>query len=61
MAESYSIKFILPEGCTNPQIYIGANKIDMNSVEKGVDFGYLDFDGRPTYKVDNMRGIFDGK
>ena len=33
----------------------------MNIVERDVSFGYLDFEGRPTYKIDDMRGIFDGQ
>lgn len=61
LTESYSIKVILPEDCKNAQIYVGTNKVDMNSVENGISFGYLDFSGRPTYKINHLKGLFDNK
>lgn len=61
LTESYSIKVILPEDCTNTQVYIGGDKIDMKSVENGVSFGYLDFTGRPSFKINDLKGSFDQK
>jgi hypothetical protein len=30
----------------------------MNKVTQGISFGYLDFAGRPTFTVENLRGLF---
>ena len=30
----------------------------MTKVSKGVSFGYLDFAGRPTFTVENVKGSF---
>jgi hypothetical protein len=29
----------------------------MNEVTKGISFGYLDFTGRPTFTIDNLKGL----
>ena len=61
LTERYSIKVVLPEDCKNTQIYIGGNQVDMKSLENGVSFGYLDFTGRPTFKVNDLKGSFENK
>ena len=33
----------------------------MEKVERGVSFGYLDFTGRTTYTIPDLRGIFTKK
>lgn len=40
------------------KLFIGGNMIEANKITKGTSFGYLDFAGRPTFTVDNLRGNF---
>lgn len=58
MAEKYTIKLILPEGASNTQLFVGDKPVNANEVSKGVSFGYLDYTGRPTFTVENLRGNF---
>ena len=55
LTENYSIKVILPEGVRNFQIKIGNNIIDKNEIEEEISFGYLDFEGRPTFTITNLQ------
>ena len=40
---------------------IGSEILNMNDVEKGVNFGYLDFSGRPTFTAKGIKGNFEKK
>jgi hypothetical protein len=51
LTEKYSIKVILPEGSKQAKIRIGSDIIDVESLEKGLSFSYLDFEGRPSFEV----------
>lgn len=61
MAEKYTIKLILPEGVSNTKLFIGDKPVNMDTVIKGVSFGYLDYSGRPTYTVENLKGQIKNK
>lgn len=49
---------ILPECSENVKLFIGNSAVDFSKVSQGISFGYLDFTGRPTFTIDNLKGIF---
>jgi hypothetical protein len=61
IAEEFRIKVILPHGAENVKIKIGGVFYDMSLVEEATSEGYLDFNGRPTYVIDNFKGSPLGK
>lgn len=58
LTEKYTIRIILPEGASHVNLFIGSEPVDMGKVSQGVSFGYLDFTGRPTFIVENLKGLF---
>lgn len=56
IAENFRIKVVLPHGVENVKIKIGGSDYDMSLVELSSSEGYLDFNGKPTYTIDNFVG-----
>lgn len=61
IAEDFTIKLILPYGSENVRIRIAGQDYDMSLVEVTSSEGYLDFNGRPTYVINNYRGTIKDK
>jgi len=61
IADDFTIKIILPDGATNVRLKIDGAFYDMSSVKVTTSEGYLDFDGRPTYTIENYSGLIQNK
>ena len=61
LTEKYTIRVILPEGSKNTKLSIDGIDVDMDKVQTGISFGYLDFVGRTTNTIPDLRGIFTDK
>ena len=61
LTEKYIVTVILPEGSKETKLSIDGINVNMDKVQTGVNFGYLDFSGRTTYTIPDLRGIFTNR